>query len=220
MNYWQRWIGAWKKKTAALTLAERGAYTEMLDAYYANEGPLPAHDESLFRIVGAMTKAEQDAVCKVRYNKEFFTEIDGKLHNERADSEIARWSAFCDQQRQRRIGHIQPPRKPRGNGAHPPEAPALPDWLDATAFGSWMSLRPAKARTPAAQQAAIAKLEKFRSAGHDANAIVQESLANGWQGIFAPDGRRGRTSVAESNRASVQSWLDNSKSQEKEIKSD
>ena len=118
MNYWQRWIGAWKKKTAALTLAERGAYTEMLDAYYANEGPLPAHDESLFRIVGAMTKAEQEAVCKVRYNKEFFTERDGKLHNERADSEIARWSAFCDQQRQRRIGNAPPPRKPRVNGAH------------------------------------------------------------------------------------------------------
>lgn len=86
----------------------------------------------------------------------------------------------------------QPPKEPRTNGAHV----ALPDWLAADTFRAWIKIRPAKARTEDAQRAAIAKLEKFRAQGLDPNAIVSESLANGWQGIFNPErskGARGRS---------------------------
>ncbi len=68
-----------------------------------------------------------------------------------------------------------------------PIAPlALPAWLNKEAWENWVKIRPAKARTPAALTAAIAKLEKFRTAGHDGNAIIAESLSNGWQGLFEP----------------------------------
>lgn len=81
--------------------------------------------------------------------------------------------------------------RPKKNGALPPapEQPFIaPAWLDITKWDSWMKIRPAKARTPDAKRAALERLESFRAQGHDANAILANSLANGWRGLFAPDG--------------------------------
>ena len=86
MNYWPRWISAIKKRTASLSLAEMGAYDRLLDHYYAEDGPLPGTLMECCRIVGAVTKAERDAVQSVLTR--FFTLADGKYHNERADEEI------------------------------------------------------------------------------------------------------------------------------------
>lgn len=63
---------------------------------------------------------------------------------------------------------------------------ALPGWLDAEKWNAYVKTRKAKTREPAALKAALEKLEGFRAAGHDPNAIVAESLSNGWQGLFAP----------------------------------
>lgn len=63
---------------------------------------------------------------------------------------------------------------------------ALPEWLDAEKWQTYFASRPKKSRTPEALQGCIEKLEGFRAAGHDPNAIVAESIANGWQGLFAP----------------------------------
>lgn len=64
----------------------------------------------------------------------------------------------------------------------------IPTWLEAEQFKAWIKVRPSRARTADAQVAAIRKLDKFRSDGLDPNAIVRESLSNGWQGLFRPDG--------------------------------
>ena len=82
------------------------------------------------------------------------------------------------------------PAKPSARGNGTDAAPVVPEWIDAALFASWIKIRPAKARTADAQAAAIAKLDKFRAQGLDVNAILQESLANGWQGIFAPDAKK------------------------------
>lgn len=66
-----------------------------------------------------------------------------------------------------------------------------PDWLDQLLFKQWIEQRPARARGPASVQAAIEKLDKMRAEGIDPNAVVRESLSNGWQGLFKPD-RRGQ----------------------------
>lgn len=83
--------------------------------------------------------------------------------------------------------------RPKGNGAEstktPDEPLVAPDWLDLDKWTAWMAIRPARARTTAAKRAALAQLESFRAAGHDANAIIAKSLANGWQGLVAPDGK-------------------------------
>lgn len=110
MNYWQRWIGAWRKKTTGLTLLQRGAYSELLDAYYANERALPMDRETVYRMVGAFNKAEQSAVDSVLANPDFFHENGGDLHNDRADEEIKKWQVFCEDQRRRRMGIKKPKR--------------------------------------------------------------------------------------------------------------
>lgn len=79
-------------------------------------------------------------------------------------------------------GEIQSP-KPKP--ARPIFAP--PEWIIREQWDSWVAIRPAKARTPASLEAAVGKLEKFKASGHDPNAIVANSLANGWQGLFPPD---------------------------------
>lgn len=86
MNYWPRWIGAIKKRTATLSLMQMGAYDRLLDHYYAEEGPLPSDLLECCRIAGAVTKPEQEAVRQVL--QRFFVLTDAGHTNERADEEI------------------------------------------------------------------------------------------------------------------------------------
>lgn len=86
MNYWPRWIGAIKKRTATLSLAEMGAYDRLLDHYYAEEQPLPADIDECCRIAVALTKDERKAVEKVL--AKFFVLTEQGHTNERADEEI------------------------------------------------------------------------------------------------------------------------------------
>ena len=87
MNFWKRWIGDYAKKTAHLSLAQHGAYTLLLDHYYATEHSLPAGHDELFRICRAFGKHEQSAVVAVA-DAFFPVGDDGRRHNERADEEI------------------------------------------------------------------------------------------------------------------------------------
>lgn len=96
MNYWERWIGAWKKKTAAMSAEEKGIYGELLDWYYANETPLPADQDACYRIAGVRTEAEQkscDRVLKIAFKKDAHG-----YNNQRADEEIAKRKAYVARQ--------------------------------------------------------------------------------------------------------------------------
>lgn len=95
MNYYEHWLGDYRKKTGRLRMAEHGAYRLLLDEYYASEEPLPAAYADLFDICGAMKKPDQDAVRLVA-DRFFPISEDGLRHNDRADEEI--------EKAQRRIG--------------------------------------------------------------------------------------------------------------------
>lgn len=85
MNYYRRYVGSYLKKTISLTMAEDGAYTRLLDAYYAEEKPLdPAKVNQVAR---AQTPAERKAVATV-VGAYFHLGADGLLHNEKADEEL------------------------------------------------------------------------------------------------------------------------------------
>lgn len=87
-NLWYpHYIRDFKAKTGHLSLAERGAYRALMDEYWERQGPLPADDKSLCRMIGAFPDEwgeVRDAVLA------FFTEVDGKLHHKRIDEEIAK----------------------------------------------------------------------------------------------------------------------------------
>lgn len=69
-------------------MLEHGAYTLLLDRYYATERPI-AHDDA-YRVCRARSKEERAAVDSVL--GEFFLLTEGLLHNKRADEEIGRAS--------------------------------------------------------------------------------------------------------------------------------
>src|SRR5690606_789545 len=87
VNFFKLYIGDYQRDTAHLSMAEHGAYVLMLQIYYATEKPLPT-GKALHRMLRAQDKAERDAVDTVA--KEFWTETDDGLVNERANEEITK----------------------------------------------------------------------------------------------------------------------------------
>lgn len=89
MNFYERHIGDYIKKTAHLSLLEHGIYTRLLDVYYDREAPLP--DDKVARLIGARTEPETQALQVVL--QEFFELRDGAWVNSRCDEEIAAYAA-------------------------------------------------------------------------------------------------------------------------------
>lgn len=84
-------IDAWRRKTAHLSFEERGAYRELMDAFYATDGRLPSDLQKLYRITGAQTRSEKHAVAKIV--REFFTETDRFLSQKHCAEELSRIQA-------------------------------------------------------------------------------------------------------------------------------
>ena len=103
MKHWPRDVEDWRKDTASMSFEEQGAYSAMLDTYYASEGPLPNDKHAIYRLTGAMTKKDQGAIDRVLARGVFF-ENGGELHNKRADIEIQKYNIFCENQKRRRLG--------------------------------------------------------------------------------------------------------------------
>ena len=99
MNYWERWIGDWKRKTAHLSAEAKGIYGELLDHEYATHKPLPLDLEATYRLAGASTPSERKSTDKVL--SEFYTKTDQGYVNGRAQQEIAKRTAYVEAQRGR-----------------------------------------------------------------------------------------------------------------------
>ncbi len=89
----------------------------------------------------------------------------------------------------------QKTRKKTGNGAGngqtvPPRE--IPDWLSAELWESFVVFRKEK-KAPLSDHAcelAFSKLDELRKAGHDPAQVIEESILNGWKGLFAPTTRK------------------------------
>ena len=69
----------------------------------------------------------------------------------------------------------------------PPNPPTkIPDWLDSDTWNGFISYRKEikKPMTEKAQSLAIGKLEKWRLTGSDPTEIINQSIMNGWTGLF------------------------------------
>lgn len=86
MNYYERHLGDYAKQTVHLTMLEHGAYTLLLDRYYASEAGVP--DAEKYRVSRATSKAERAAVDAVLC--EFFRLVDGSWIKNRCQEEIER----------------------------------------------------------------------------------------------------------------------------------
>ena len=161
MNYYRRYLGDYMRDTMHLSLTEHGAYTLLLDAYYASERPLPVEYDALYRICRAMSGQEKEAVKVVA--DRFFPVKEGARHNQRADREITVAQATIEKQRKSgvesavkrwgtdRLTHessIQPPTTNHQPPATTPQPPARaearsrgsrlpPDWQPSEILKAW-----------------------------------------------------------------------------------
>ena len=63
----------------------------------------------------------------------------------------------------------------------------IPDWIPTEAWDGYIEMRK-KIRKPMTDRAvtlAIKTLDYLRSAGHDPGAVLDQSVLNSWQGLFA-----------------------------------
>lgn len=86
MEFYRKYPGDYRSKTARLSLAEHGAYNLLLDESYATERPLPTDEAECFRICCALNQTEQEAVRRVLAM--FFPVVNGARINKRAAEQL------------------------------------------------------------------------------------------------------------------------------------
>ena len=103
MNFYKRYPGDYQRDTGHLSLAEHGAYTVLLDAFYGTSLPLSPDVSLICRLVRAVTRSERKAVQSVL--DQFWTLTDEGWINPRAQKEIeavAKYSADQSERAKRR----------------------------------------------------------------------------------------------------------------------
>ena len=195
--YYQFNIGDYLKHTAHLSPLEDIAYRRLLDIYYDTETPIPTDIPRVSRRL----RIDPDTIKLVL--DEFFEYTDSGYRNKRADGEIAAYHAFLEKQKANGIKGGRPKTKPTAN---PPLTQAEPkitlttnrepltvnqdnpkpaDWLPPN-WKIYIEHRKesSKPLTATAQTAAIEKLSRWKAEGKDIAAIIQQSVENGWSGLF------------------------------------
>lgn len=79
---------------------------------------------------------------------------------------------------------------PKKSARFDPMAIDLPDCIPEDAWGRWITYRRQR-KLSTTEQTAFAQIEKlvaWRGKGHSPPKIIDESIANGWQGLFEPKG--------------------------------
>jgi uncharacterized protein YdaU (DUF1376 family) len=89
VNYYERHLGDYARDTAHLSMLEHGAYTLLMDRYYATEQGIPA--DKAHRLARGRTQEECDAIDAVLH--EFFELRDGVWVKNRIEEEIVKAEA-------------------------------------------------------------------------------------------------------------------------------
>ncbi|EIG9438371.1 DUF1376 domain-containing protein [Salmonella enterica] len=101
---------------------------------------------------------------------------------------------------------LNPPRGNRGVKKFDPLDIALPNWISVSLWREWVEFRQAlrkPIRTEQGANGAIRELEKFRQQGFTPEQVIRHSIANEYQGLFAPKGVRPGTLLRQVNTVSL-----------------
>lgn len=90
------------------------------------------------------------------------------------------------------MNHQDPP---KGRAARRPEQVEVPDWIPPDAWTDFCEMRKLirKPLTPAAMRLQIKALDELRGKGHDPRAVLEQSTAASWQGLFPIKQQMGQT---------------------------
>ena len=100
---------------------------------------------------------------------------------------------------------LNPPRGNRGVKKFDPLDIALPNWISVSLWREWVEFRQAlrkPIRTEQGANGAIRELEKFRQQGFTPEQVIRHSIANEYQGLFAPKSVRPETLLRQVNTVS------------------
>ncbi|WP_400165707.1 DUF1376 domain-containing protein [Escherichia coli] len=101
---------------------------------------------------------------------------------------------------------LNPPRGNRGVKKFDPLDITLPNWISVSLWHEWVQFRQAlrkPIRTEQGANGAIRELEKFRQQGFSPEQVIRHSIANEYQGLFAPKGVRPETLLRQVNTVSL-----------------
>ncbi len=101
---------------------------------------------------------------------------------------------------------LNPPRGNRGVKKFDPLDITLPNWISFSLWREWVEFRQAlrkPIRTEQGANGAIRELEKFRQQGFSPEQVIRHSIANEYQGLFAPKGVRPETLLRQVNTVSL-----------------
>ncbi|ENA7479624.1 DUF1376 domain-containing protein [Escherichia coli] len=101
---------------------------------------------------------------------------------------------------------LNPPLGNRGVKKFDPLDIALPNWISVSLWREWVEFRQAlrkPIRTEQGANGAIRELEKFRQQGFSPEQVIRHSIANEYQGLFAPKGVRPETLLRQVNTVSL-----------------
>lgn len=101
---------------------------------------------------------------------------------------------------------LNPPRGNRGVKKFDSLDIALPNWISVSLWREWVEFRQAlrkPIRTEQGANGAIRELEKFRQQGFSPEQVIRHSIANEYQGLFAPKGVRPETLLRQVNTVSL-----------------
>lgn len=208
MHYYKRNLGDYAKKCGRLTMLQHGAYTLLIDACYDRE-QFPTEHEAI-EWTWASTEAEVEAVKFVL--SRFFNLGDaGKCVQDRIQQELLEYHEKAQNNKRIAKEREEKRRQSLTNRAHnvnesPPNHKPLtinqepltknqnkegasaqrdfPDGLDVSAWDRWVAYRKGigKPLKPVSWPAAMQAMAKH---GQHQSAVVDQSVAAGWQGLFA-----------------------------------
>jgi uncharacterized protein YdaU (DUF1376 family) len=209
MFYYSHHIGDFIKDTSNLDDHQLATYLRLLWIYYTEEKPLTDDVDDL---AFAVRSDEKTVRLLLRH---FFQNVGNDWHHNRCDREIAEYHGKSEKARnsanarwknakamqthsernanepvfnanQEPITKNQEPitKKEKKEKKGASAEIVFPDGLDQTAWTRWVDYRKAagKALRPVSWQSAIDALVKH---GPNQMAVVEQSIANGWQGLFA-----------------------------------
>jgi DNA-binding MarR family transcriptional regulator len=98
---------------------------------------------------------------------------------------------------ERDTNHKEPPLNRHTRASKAVEKTQLPEWVPLEAWSAFLEMRKSikKSPTPYAVELLFGELKKLRDAGNDPKAVIEQSIANNWAGVFPLKQQRKR--VAE-----------------------
>ena len=202
MHYYTWNIGDYSSHASHLTPIEDVAYRRLLDKYYLSETPICLDIAIAARSIG-MREYQSEVEVVIR---EFFTQGEFGWVNKRAEQEIAHYKGKIDQAskagkasaearfnarstpvQRTRNQPITNNQQPITNNQHKAKDHfTVPDWIPEPAWQGFLESRKASkgAFTDRAKMLIINQLKTMQAEGQDVGAVLDQSVANGWKGVF------------------------------------